>query len=58
MKKELINKLFTEFIKDKEIITQNLEQVMNLIILEASNKNEKITMTIKYERSDKIGKIS
>ncbi|MBR5303474.1 MAG: hypothetical protein IKU37_01440 [Candidatus Gastranaerophilales bacterium] len=52
MKKELIDKLFDEFDKDKDIIERNLLEVMNIIHLETKNKYGKLTLTIKCERND------
>lgn len=57
-RQELIDKLFDEFDKDKEIIKRNLLEVMNIIHLETKNKYEKLTLTIKYERNDDNGKTS
>lgn len=53
MKKELIEKLFKEFEKDKETIEKNLMQVMEQIMLETSDNYGKLTLTIKYERKEK-----
>lgn len=53
MKQELINRLFDEFDKDKEVIKQNLMQVMETIVLEARTQYETLTMTIKYEKKEK-----
>lgn len=53
MKKELIKTLFQEFEKDKETIEKNLMQVMEQIMLEASDNYGKLTLTIKYERKEK-----
>jgi len=58
MKKELIDKLFDEFDKDKDTIKRNLLEVMNIIHLETKNKYGKLTLTIKYERNDGNGKTS
>lgn len=58
MKKELINKLFDEFDKDKDIIKRNLLEVMNIIHLETKNKYGKLTLTIKYERNEENDKTS
>lgn len=52
MKKELINKLFEEFIKDKDIIQANLMQAMDEIILEAIDEYGKLILTVKYERNN------
>lgn len=52
MKKELIDKLFDEFDKDKDIIKRNLLEVMNIIHFETKDKYGKLTLTIKYERND------
>lgn len=54
MKKELIDKLFDEFDKDKEIIKRNLLEVMDIIHFETLNKYGKLTLTIKYERNDDV----
>lgn len=52
MRKELIEIIFNEFETDKEIIKKNLLFVMDTILLEASNDNEKITLQIKIERKE------
>ena len=52
MKKELIEKLLSEFDKDREVIVRNLLEVMDVIMLETKDKYGKITMTIKYESND------
>ena len=51
-KSELIDKLFNEFDKDKEIIKRNLLEVMNTVILEAKDKEMYISMTINVSRKD------
>ena len=56
MKKELIDKLFNEFDKDKYIIKRNLLEVMDIIHLETKDKYGTLTLTIKYERNDDNGK--
>ena len=59
MKKELIDKLFNEFEKDKDTIKQNLLMALDTIVLESSNEYGKLTLTIKYERkleNEKIDK--
>ena len=53
MRKELIEIIFNEFEHDKEIIKKNLLFVMDTILLEATNDNEKIILQIKIERIDK-----
>lgn len=53
-KEELINLMFNEFDKDKDIIKNNLLKVMDYVCLETNNKYGKLTMTVKYERNDKI----
>ena len=50
MKEKLLNKLFEEFDKDKQVIKQNLLQVMDVIMLETNDEFGKVTMIIKYER--------
>ena len=50
MRKELIDKIFNEFDKDKEIIKRNLTEVMDEIYMTAENKYEKIILEIKVER--------
>ena len=55
-RQELIDKLFDEFDKDKDIIKRNLLEVMDIIHLETKNKYGKLTLTIKYERNDDDGK--
>ena len=52
MKEELINVLFEEFEKDKEIIKKNLLQYMDTTYLETSDKYGKLTMSIIYRRKD------
>lgn len=52
MRKELIEIIFNEFEHDKEIIKKNLLFVMDTILLEATNDNEKITLQIKIERKE------
>ncbi len=49
-KEELIDKLFNEFEKDKELIKKNLILALNNVCLECSDKNLKIKMNIKIER--------
>lgn len=56
VKTQLINKLFNEFEKDKLVIRLNLLKVMDEVILETKDNSGKITMTIKYERTDFDGK--
>lgn len=51
MKKELIKKLFDKFDKDKNIIKLNLIQAMDYIILEAHDKEGRLTMTIEYKKN-------
>ena len=50
MRKELIDKIFNEFDKDKEIIKRNLTEVMDEIYITTENKYEKIILEIKVER--------
>ena len=52
MKEELINKLFEEFEKDKDIIKLNLLKVMDTIMLETENEFGKLSLIIKYERKE------
>ena len=52
MRKELIEIIFNEFEHDKEIIKKNLLFVMDTILLEATNDNEKIILQIKIERKE------
>lgn len=52
MKKELIEKLFNEFDKDREVIVRNLLEVMDMIVLATTDNYGKIIMTIKYERRE------
>lgn len=52
MKQELIEKIFDEFEKDKELIKRNLLEAMDVIMLETKDKYGKITITVKYERSN------
>ena len=50
MRKELVDKIFNEFDKDKKTIKRNLTEVMNEIYLTAENEYEKIKLEIKVER--------
>ena len=50
MKKELIDTLYKEFEKDKELIKKNLMQYMDSVYLETSDEYGKVTLLIKYER--------
>ena len=52
MKKELIERLLNEFDKDREVIIRNLLEVMDMIVLAATDDYGKIIMTIKYERRE------
>ena len=52
MKKELIEKLLSEFDNDREVIVKNLLEVMDMIVLATTDDYGKIIMTIKYERRD------
>ena len=52
MRKELIEIIFNEFEHDKEIIKKNLLFVMDNILLEATNDNEKIILQIKIDRKE------
>ena len=52
MKKELIEKLYEEFEKDKEVIKRNLLEAMDYIVLETKDKYDKIKLIINYERND------
>ena len=56
MKNVLIYNLFKEFEKNKESIQKNLLKVMDSIWLEISDEYGKLTMTIQYERKDKLPK--
>lgn len=51
MKKDLIDILFKEFSKDKEIIKKNLLQVMDTIVLETKDEYGSLTMTIQYKNN-------
>lgn len=51
-KSELIDKLFNEFDKDKNVIKRNLVKVMNTVILEVKDKEMSVTMTINVSRKD------
>ena len=51
MKEKLIDKLFEEFEKDKEIIKNNLLETMNVIILQANNEISNIKLMISYEEN-------
>ena len=57
-RQELIDRLFDEFDKDKDIIKRNLLEVMDIIHLETKDKYGTLTLTIKYERNDDDGKTS
>lgn len=52
MKKELIEKLLNEFDNDREVIVRNLLEVMDMIVLEASDNYGKFKLIINYERND------
>lgn len=52
MKKELIRKLLDEFDNDREVIIRNLLEVMDMIVLEASDNYGKFKLIINYERND------
>jgi hypothetical protein len=56
MKSNLIDKLFREFDKDKQVIKKNLLYVMDEVMLETFDDYGKATIIIKYERIDKNGK--
>lgn len=49
-KEELIEKLFKEFEKDKNIIKLNLLKAMDCVCLKTTNEYNEIEMTIKIER--------
>lgn len=51
MKKELIDILFKEFLKDKETIKKNLLKVMDTIVLETKDKYGSLTITIQYKNN-------
>lgn len=51
MKKDLIDILFKEFLKDKETIKKNLLQVMDTIVLETKDEYGSLTMTIQYKNN-------
>lgn len=53
MKKELIERLLNEFDNDREVIVRNLLEVMDMIVLEASDNYGKFKLIINYERNDK-----
>jgi len=52
----LINKIFNEFEKDKLVIRLNLLKVVDEVILETKDDYGKVTIIIKYERTDLDGK--
>lgn len=52
MKTELIDKLFDEFEKDKEVIKKNLLLAMDVIHLETEDEYNKIELNIKISRKD------
>lgn len=52
MKKKLIEKLLNEFDNDREVIIRNLLEVMDMIVLEASDNYGKFKLIINYERND------
>lgn len=56
MKFELIDKLFSEFEKDKKVIQKNLIMFMDKVILETQDEFGKVSMIITYERNDKNAK--
>lgn len=51
MRKDLIEVLFKEFLKDKETIKKNLLKVMDTIVLETKDKYGSLTMTIQYKNN-------
>lgn len=52
-KEKMIDTLFEEFEKDKEVIKKNLLYVMDFIVLEVENESgKKITLTIDYKKED------
>ena len=53
MKEQLIDKLYDELEKDKEVIKRNLLEVMDYIVLETSDNYGKFKLIINYERNDK-----
>lgn len=53
MKEQLIETLYKEFEKEKEVIKENLLKVMNEIILSTKIGNETLTLIIKYEKIEK-----
>ena len=50
MKADLIDKLFNEFEKDKEVIKKNLLLAMDVIHLETENEYDKIELSIKISK--------
>lgn len=52
MKNRLINALFEQFDRDKNLIARNLLEVMDEIVLQTENDYEILTMVIKCERKD------
>ncbi len=53
MTKELIDKLFEEFEKDKEIIKENLLKVMEVVVLETKDEYKTATIEIKVRRNER-----
>ena len=54
MKRYLVEKVIREFIESKDILEQNLIQIMDEIILQSKDRYGTVTLTIKYERNDKF----
>lgn len=53
MRKELIEKLFIEFEKDKNTIKRNLLEAMDVVVLQTNDNYGTVKLTITYERNDK-----
>ena len=52
MKEKLIDTLFEEFEKDKEIIKKNIMWCMDSVWLQTSNDYGNLSLIVKYERKE------
>ena len=52
MKEKLIDTLFEEFEKDKEIIKKNIMWYIDSVCLQTSDDYGKLSLTVKYERKE------
>lgn len=49
-KSEIVDLVIEEFVKDKELIKQNMIQAMDTIVMEKKCDGYKFTLICKYER--------